>query len=101
VKDFFIEAELTDKIFGTACRCRIVAYALDGQEVEVFIPDIFHEERNPFNHVCLEVDDRKSLVAACEDAGVSINKISRGDKLLIFINDFDGNMFEIKERVRS
>ena len=97
VKDFSIEAKLTDKIFGIPCQCRILVYAHLGEEIEVFIPDVFPEQRNPFDHVCLEVDDKKSFVQSCKKRDVQVNMIAKGDKFLTFIKDFDGNLFEIKE----
>lgn len=97
-KDFSIGAELTDKIFAISCSCRILVYAREGAEVEVFIPEFFPEKKNPFEHVCLEVGDKESFLARCQKAGVHVKKIAKGEKYLTFIEDFDGNLFEIKER---
>ena len=33
----------------------------------------------------------------CKAADVAVNRVPKGDRLLTFVKDYDGNLFEIKE----
>ena len=35
----------------------------------------------------------------CEEAGLAVKRIPRGDYMIVFIEDYDGNLFEIKESI--
>jgi catechol 2,3-dioxygenase-like lactoylglutathione lyase family enzyme len=96
-KDTSIPPDLSDKIFGIAVECRLLLYSNTNLSVEVFIIQGGQRRKASFEHVCLSVKDKKSFTEKCRVEGCEINLVPRGDYLLTFIRDFDGNLFEIKE----
>jgi len=101
VKSFLLKSELTEQIFGTARECQVIHYLGDTLAFEVFLDTSPRRETHPFMHVCLEVDDRETFLAMCQSKGVVVNRVQKGDSLLAFIADYDGNLFEIKEAAPS
>ncbi len=96
VRDQTIGPALSQEIFGKACECRIVLYGNADFAIEVFIPAEPSVEGSRFSHVCLTMADRAAFEAACEDAGITVRRIPRGNGYLTFVKDPDGNLFEIK-----
>ena len=50
------------------------------------------------SNYCLEVADLESFLEKCRSLKVDVARIPKGDKILTFIRDFDGNLFELKNR---
>jgi catechol 2,3-dioxygenase-like lactoylglutathione lyase family enzyme len=48
--------------------------------------------------VCLEVGDAEALLGRCGEAGLKVRKAPRGDSFVVFVEDEDGNLFEIKQK---
>ena len=48
------------------------------------------------DHVCLEVDSLEAFLEACRKMEVEIVQVPKGDAMITFIKDDDGNLFEIK-----
>jgi catechol 2,3-dioxygenase-like lactoylglutathione lyase family enzyme len=49
------------------------------------------------SHCCLTVDNRDAFLETCERMDVTIHRIPRPDgSFLVFIEDGDKNLFEIK-----
>ena len=64
---------------------------------EIFLTSHNHSSVNRIEHVCLEVDDLAAFLEKCRTLQVKIVQVPKGDKLLTFISDEDGNLFEIKK----
>ena len=45
----------------------------------------------------IEVENRDEFVKKCQSNGISVKRIPKGDSLLTFVEDYDGNLFEVKE----
>ena len=54
------------------------------------------EENNPIIHACLKVEDRDAFLARCEALAIEVIRVPKGEALLTFIRDDDGNLYEIK-----
>jgi hypothetical protein len=67
-------------------------------KVEVFLADPPDERGPRFEHICLEVEDRETFMKKCQGSNVAVNLVPKENRLLLFIQDDDGNLFEIKER---
>jgi len=92
-----LDREMAEKIFDKPFVCDITLYKNQDMAVEVFVPHGGVEIRaGAFSHLCLKVDDREAFMGACRDAGLEVRQIPRGDGFLVFVKDFDGNLFEIK-----
>jgi catechol 2,3-dioxygenase-like lactoylglutathione lyase family enzyme len=97
IKSFVLSNDLAHRIFGIDREYHVVVYGNDRFTAEVFIDDRSPERDKSLEHVCLEVEDREEFVKKCEAMHVEVNRIPKGDALLTFVKDYDGNLFEIKE----
>jgi catechol 2,3-dioxygenase-like lactoylglutathione lyase family enzyme len=89
--------DLARQIFGIDRDCQILVYGNDRFTAEVFVAANLPDGEASFEHVCLEVEDIEAFVTECEARQVSVNRVYKGDRILTFVKDFDGNLFEIKE----
>ena len=48
------------------------------------------------DHVCLAVDKLEAFLEKCRNMGVEIARVPKGDAVITFIKDYDGNLFELK-----
>ncbi|MCP4666222.1 MAG: hypothetical protein GY849_07635 [Deltaproteobacteria bacterium] len=96
IKSSLLQKELAGLIFDMALECPFMLYGNETLFVEVFVPGRVQEKLASFEHMCLEVEDREKLLSKCRAAGLRVKEIPKGDSLLTFIADFDGNLFEIK-----
>jgi len=97
IKKYILSSELAEQIFGTPYECQIIFYSDGNSAIEVFIPTSSVEKMSPFVHLCLEVEKREQFLGDCLALGITVRRVQKGDSLLSFIEDFDGNLFEIKE----
>ena len=98
IKEFTLNKELVQQIFGTAQESLLLLYGNENFAIEVFVPASTRIRKPLFAHLCLEVEDREEFLRKCEEEGLRINKVTRGNSPITFIEDYDGNLFEIKER---
>jgi catechol 2,3-dioxygenase-like lactoylglutathione lyase family enzyme len=97
IKTLELDEDFTERIFHTPQRCLMIFYENDGLAVEVFVPEEPPGGKDPFMHLCIELEDRDSLLKKCRDNGLEMRRIPKGDTFLAFVADFDGNLFEVKE----
>jgi catechol 2,3-dioxygenase-like lactoylglutathione lyase family enzyme len=97
IKSSILSKDLAGQIFGIDREYRIVVYGNDQFTAEIFLTDHPPGPSTGLEHVCLEVKDREGFVRKCEALHVEVNRIPKGDTLLTFVKDYDGNLFEIKE----
>ena len=92
-----VPAALSGPLFGLPCDLAVLNYAGDEVHFEVFI----HEGERPAagspTHICLEVENLDAFLERCRAMGVPVIRAPRGDRWITFIQDYDGNLFEIKE----
>ena len=91
-----IPSTLSKQIFNLDTELKIVNYANDNIRFEIFIDKKKSVMDKRAEHVCLEVADLKGFLVKCKSMGVLVKQIPKGDAFLIFIKDYDGNLFEIK-----
>lgn len=96
-----VPVDLIEKIFGIRIELKLINYTDDHVHFEVFVGDVADLNAHKIGHICLEVDDREAFIKACETMGLKVNRIPRNDSFILFINDDDGNLFEIKERQKQ
>lgn len=90
--------ELSRQIFELDSELKIINYAGDDIHFEIFIAGRKSLDHKRIEHVCIEIEEMESFFERCQSLGVKVLKIPKGDKLLVFITDYDGNLFEIKAK---
>jgi catechol 2,3-dioxygenase-like lactoylglutathione lyase family enzyme len=92
-----VPAALATAFFGIPRDLTVLNYSGDGVYFEVFI----HEKEMPAvpspAHICLEIENLGAFLERCRAMDVSVSRAPRGDRVITFIRDYDGNLFEIKE----
>ena len=77
---------------------RLIDYAGDGVQFEVFLVPPGEKPPAGVAHVCLEVGDAAGFVERCRAADLEIREVPRGERRVTFVVDEDGNLYEIKQR---
>ena len=94
VRSFVLDENLSAKIFGIPHGTRVYLLSKGDIMLEIFV--------NPkqldvaFNHVCLMINDRQSLINKAIANNYECIQIARDKSDLVFIKDKSGNIFEIK-----
>jgi catechol 2,3-dioxygenase-like lactoylglutathione lyase family enzyme len=91
-----LSADLALEIFGVETDLGMIDYVGPEARFEVFISPDWTGPNDPVTHICLEPSNRDEFLKRCETAKADITRIPKGDKTLVFLRDFDGNLFEIK-----
>jgi catechol 2,3-dioxygenase-like lactoylglutathione lyase family enzyme len=95
-----LSADLSNRIFGFDTASDLIYYQNESIVFEVFIIDRKDTVDNQIGHICLEVAGRDHLAQRCRQAGLVVEKIDKESSMLMFIRDFDGNLYEIKEAIK-
>ena len=91
-----LPASLSKSIFNLDSELVCINYRDEHLHFEIFITDRSKDTGRQIEHLCLEVADLNDFLNRCNTLGVEVAYFPKGDKTLIFIRDFDGNLFEIK-----
>lgn len=97
LRSFTIPANLTKQIFNLDKEYKVSTYGADTFRLEIFIVDQDDLPIPHYNHICFTTDNRRQFIENCTSMGLNPNTVTKGDSVYLFIKDFDGNMFEIKE----
>ncbi len=92
-----VDAELCRALFGVAREHKLIDYAGDGAQFEIFLVPPGEVPPAGLAHVCLEVGDAAGLVARFRAAGLAVREVERGERKVTFVVDEDGNLYEIKQ----
>lgn len=96
LKASFLTRDVARQLFDTDLECPFFLYGNENCAIEVFITNRFPNGPIPITHLCLQVEDRETFLETCQTHGVPITRVSRGESQICFVEDFDGNRFEIK-----
>ena len=96
IKTSILKNNLALRIFDIDVECPLILYGNEDFAIEVFVTTQIPDKKAPFSHLCLEVEDREKFLTSCRSTGLAINLVPRGDSQICFVQDFDGNLFEIK-----
>ena len=91
--------EIAEALFGAEVDLTMVYYQDENSQFELFIhPDLqpFNGVRGNVSHDCIQVEDKEGFVEECDRSGCEVIRVPKGDKVLTFVKDLDGNLFEIK-----
>ncbi len=87
---------LSKAIFNLDIEPVMINYRDDTVHFEIFITPLDGDNSARIEHTCLEVDDLDGFLAKCRQLSIDVSRVPKGEKTLIFVRDFDGNLFEIK-----
>jgi catechol 2,3-dioxygenase-like lactoylglutathione lyase family enzyme len=91
---------LSKQIFHIDAEYKIINYMGNNMHFEIFLGNQDDVTKPRIEHICLEVDRLSEFLEKCQIMGTHTLQIPKGDGFITFITDFDGNFFEIKERIR-
>ena len=92
-KSSTLSTDLGRALFGKSDTVEMETWANDDMCLEVFITD--SPAPATYRHLCLSVPDREAFVANCKSNDVALITAQKGDRELLFIKDFSGNLYEI------
>ena len=90
-----VAPELSLQLFSLPREIRMLVFEREGVKIEVFIIETERPVTN-IHHFCLAVHDFPEFMTRAREAGARIITAERGDKVVYFIEDFSGNLIEIK-----
>jgi catechol 2,3-dioxygenase-like lactoylglutathione lyase family enzyme len=88
-----------EALFGVETDLTMVYYQNEHSQFELFVhPNLetFNGARGNVRHDCIQVDDKDGFVEKCEKSGCEVLQVPKGDKVLTFVRDLDGNLFEVR-----
>ena len=91
--------EIAQALFGVETDLTMVYYQDENSQFELFIhADLksFNGARGNVSHDCIQVEDKDGFVVECERSGCEVLQVPKGEKVLTFVKDLDGNLFEVK-----
>ena len=91
-----IPSALAKTLFDINSELKIINYLNEYLHFEIFLTSRNNSSVRRIEHVCLEVDDLAAFLEKCRTLQVKIVQVPKEAKLLTFISDDDGNLFEIK-----
>jgi hypothetical protein len=94
IKTFSLDAHLSQAIFSINTPVDVIVFGNESTQIEVFI----HSDSPipSFMHICMQVPDKQVFLKRCRTAGLQPFEIEKGEKKLLFVKDYVGNLFEIK-----
>ncbi len=95
VKDYTLTEELSESIFGIRKAIEMIVYDNGRIKIEAFINE--NNKNSTYGHICIEVKSKDEFIEICNEYGIKPIVVRKDDKNLLFIRDFSGNLFEIKE----
>jgi hypothetical protein len=94
IKTFTVSKELSDSIFGLKEEVIVDVYSDEKAYFEIFITKI--KRKHGFEHIGLEIKDKEEFIKRCKSYDIEPLYVKKGEKILLFIKDYAGNIFEIK-----
>jgi catechol 2,3-dioxygenase-like lactoylglutathione lyase family enzyme len=91
--------ETAEALFGVETDLFMVYYQDENNQFEIFIhPDLksFNGAKGNVSHDCIQIEDKETFLEQCERFGCEVIRVPKGEKVLTFVKDLDGNLFEIK-----
>lgn len=95
IKSSILSEKLTEEIFKIKKETVIDLYSNDSSYFEIFISNV--KNKKIFDHICIKVDDKERFIIKCKENKIKPIYIKKGQKTLLFVKDYAGNLFEIIE----
>ncbi|MEK6691940.1 MAG: VOC family protein [Nitrospirota bacterium] len=96
IKDSVSTADLSEQLFSISKDIKMIVFGKGSLKIEVFIlPEFIHPSPN-IPHLGLQIENLDQLLEKAKQSGVKVITGRRGDKVVYFIQDFSGNLIEVK-----
>ena len=92
-----LPSSLSKAIFNIESDLTIVNYMNESVHFEIFIYRRPQGNDTRIDHVCLEVNDLEEFLQRCRSLGVRFWQVPKGESVVTFVSDDDGNLFEMKQ----
>ncbi len=99
VKSYVLSETLTEALFGIKEKTEADLFDNGKISFEVFYGNL--PVNTNFNHTCLEVESKNEFVELTKKHGLAPRIVKKEGKDLLFIEDFSGNLYEVKESVKD
>ncbi len=93
-----LPAALSSAIFGIDSEMKMINYSDGPIYFEIFIKKGEQDGSARVGHCCIEINDISEFLDRCRNMGVKVVQVPKGESVVTFISDYDGNLFEIKQR---
>ena len=91
-----LAAEICRALFGVDRELTMINYVGESAHFEVFVCGAATASVRAIEHACIEVEDLSEFLRRCDTLDVEVCRVPKGESLITFIRDADGNLFEIK-----
>jgi catechol 2,3-dioxygenase-like lactoylglutathione lyase family enzyme len=92
-KSFTLSEKLTNDLFGIKEEIEVDVYSNKSSYFEIFFSN--KKKMHFFDHTCIKVSNKEDFIKKCKDYKIDPLFIKKGEKTLLFVRDFAGNLFEI------
>jgi catechol 2,3-dioxygenase-like lactoylglutathione lyase family enzyme len=93
-----LPASLSKAIFNIDSELTVVNYMNESVHFEIFIHSHHQSNDSRIDHVCLEVKDLREFLQQCRSLNVKFVQVPKGESMITFVSDDDGNLFEMKQK---
>ena len=93
-KTFTVPKELSDAIFKIKEETIVDVYSNEKAYFEIFITKI--QTNHGYEHIGIEINDKEEFIKLCKNYDIEPIFVEKGEKTLLFVKDYAGNLFEIK-----
>ncbi len=94
-KQFKISSSLSKQFFGIEKEGEVKLFSNNNVCFEIFITAI--KPKIAYEHICLMVEDKEKLIAKCKKYGIQTYITKKDKKEFLFVKDYAGYLYEIKE----
>jgi len=95
-KKFGISGDLSETIFGIKGNVDILVYDNNETRFEVFIGQV--GKKHGYEHTCIEIKNKSEFIERCKKHEIEPILVEKEGKDILFVRDFSGNLFEVKEK---
>ncbi len=92
-----LDKNLAQAIFGINNELLIIHYQGGAVHYEILVYQDYKAPEKQIAHSCIQVTDLIHIVNTCRDAGLKVVEVPKGQVVVTFVSDYDGNLFELKE----
>jgi hypothetical protein len=96
LREFTLEEEPARRLLGLDRAVDVMVFGDESRLIEAFIVPEVTPCPGP-NHLCLVLADLPSVLRRCEEYGFDVRTARVRDHDVHFVQDIDGNLFELKQ----